>query len=216
MMIGEDVLGILAVACYRPNAFGEDDIVLLSNVAQQAALAVDNARHHATVEDQARRDSLTGVFNNKHLHLQLAETFARCRAENRPLSVIMVDIDHFKDYNDTYGHVIGDEVLRRVAQTIEERVPPGSIVGRWGGEEFTIILPGATAEGAYAVAENLRRGMSEMPLRTGSNRSIPTPTISQGIAAYPNNAASDDELILLADKALYKAKETGRSGIMTA
>lgn len=216
MLVGDDVLGILAVACYRPAAFGEEDIVLLSNVAQQAALAVDNARHHATVEDQARRDSLTGVLNNKHLHLQLNEAFSRCRAAGKPLAVIMVDIDHFKDYNDTYGHVIGDEVLRRVAQTIEALVPGGSIVGRWGGEEFTVILPGMTADEARAVAQRLRSGMAEMPLRNGSSRPIPKPTISQGIAAYPLNAQTDDELILLADKALYKAKDTGRNGVMVA
>lgn len=216
MLVGDVVLGLLAVACYRPNAFGEEDIDLLNNVAQQAALAVDNARHHAAVEDQARRDSLTGVFNNRHLHKRLNEEFTHCRAAGSPLSVIMVDIDHFKQYNDTYGHVIGDEVLRHVAQTIESLVPAGSTVGRWGGEEFTIILPGMAADGAWCVAERLRSGVAEMALRNGLNRPIPAPTISQGLASYPAHADSDDALILVADRALYKAKDAGRNSITVA
>jgi diguanylate cyclase (GGDEF)-like protein len=191
-------------------------MALLSNVAQQAALALDNARHHAQVEEQARRDSLTGVFNHGYVLSRLHEEFAHCQNTGRPLALIMLDIDHFKLYNDHYGHVVGDEVLCLVVQAIEAHLKAADSVGRWGGEEFTIVLPGSTTEQAKRVAEQMRRTLSDLALSDSSGQQLAKPTISQGIAAYPEHASSAEELIVMADRALYQAKKAGRAQVSVA
>jgi diguanylate cyclase (GGDEF)-like protein len=216
MVLGSEVLGILAVASYPAYAFDEDDLALLQNVAQQATLALDNARHHAQVEDQARRDSLTRVFNHRYLLDQLHKLFAQCQQSGRPLSLIMLDIDHFKQYNDRYGHVVGDDVLGLVAQAIQTHLKPQDIVGRWGGEEFTVALPGAATDQAYSVAEHMRRTLASLPLADSSGAPIPKPTISQGVATFPHHADDVANLIVAADRTLYVAKAAGRDQIRLA
>ena len=213
IMAGNAVLGLLAVASYRPYAFNEEDMALLDAVAQQASLALDNANHHAQVEEQARRDSLTGVSNHGFLLTWLQEAFDRCVASQTPLSMIMLDIDHFKMYNDEYGHVIGDTVLRLTAQTMQAHVKSSDAVGRWGGEEFAVVLPGATSAEALRVAERFRQSLAAAPLADAHGEAIPTPTVSQGIATYPNHVSAVADLIVLADNMLYLAKAEGRDRI---
>ncbi len=213
IMAGDSVLGLLAVASYQPYAFNEDDMALLDAVAQQASLALDNAHHHAQVQDQARRDSLTGVSNHGYLLTWLQEAFDRCKATQKPLSLIMLDIDHFKMYNDQYGHVIGDEVLRLTAQTMQAHVKSTDAVGRWGGEEFVVVLPGATADDALRVAERFRQSLAGARLVGAHGEAIPKPTVSQGIATYPRHVSTVEDLIVMADRMLYLAKEDGRDRI---
>ena len=216
IMAGDSVLGLLAVASYQPYAFNEEDMALLDAVAQQASLALDNAHQHAQVRDQARRDSLTGVSNHGYLLTWLQEAFDRCTATQKPLSLIMLDIDHFKMYNDEYGHVIGDEVLRLTAQTMQAHVMSTDAVGRWGGEEFVVVLPGAAAEDALRVAERFRQSLAGARLVGSHGEAIPKPTVSQGIATYPSHVSSVADLIVLADNMLYLAKEDGRNRIKVA
>lgn len=216
MMTGERFLGLLVVASYQPHAFDEDDVALLTNVANQAALALDNAWHHQQVEEQARRDSLTGVYNHGYFLQELAVRFEEMVNEEKPISLIMLDIDYFKKYNDTYGHVVGDEVLRITVQAIQAHVKRTDIVGRWGGEEFGIVLPGASSEQAHQVAERIRRTLAGLPLTDTSGKPIPKPTVSQGIATYPEHVRTMDELIVVADRVLYQAKSSGRDQVMVA
>jgi len=216
MMTSEGILGLLAVASYQPYAFDNDDQALLTTVARQAALALDNARHHAQVRDQARRDSLTGVYNHGYLLTCLREQIEKCTKQQCPLSMIMLDIDRFKRYNDQYGHTIGDEVLKLTAQAIRTHVKKTDAVGRWGGEEFAVVLPGATTAEARDVAERIRQTLLTMPLSDTNGRSIPKPTVSQGIATFPDHVSTAEDLVVLADRMLYQAKEAGRDMVKVA
>ncbi|MCA2000421.1 MAG: sensor domain-containing diguanylate cyclase, partial [Chloroflexi bacterium] len=147
-MRGARVNGIIAISSYRPNAFDLNDMELLENIAQRAALALDNAYRHEEVEKQARLDSLTGVYNHGYFINLLREQTQECREKNQPLSLIMLDVDHFKQYNDTFGHLIGDEVLVSLCSVIQRHVKATDAVGRWGGEEFCVSLPNASVEQA--------------------------------------------------------------------
>jgi len=130
-----------------------------------------------------------------------------------PISLIMLDIDHFKIYNDTYGHTIGDEVLRLTVQAIKSHIKKTDTVGRWGGEEFGIVLLNATITQANMVANRIRRTLSELPLFDVEGQTIPKPTISQGIATIPDHTTGADELVIIADRALYRAKARGRDQV---
>jgi diguanylate cyclase (GGDEF)-like protein len=208
--------GVIVVASYKPHAFKVEDVELVRNIAGQAALALDNARHHALVEDQARRDSLTGVFNHGYFLKQLSNAVDRARATHDFVSLIMLDIDFFKNYNDTYGHVIGDQVLCLIVEAIQVHIKQSDVVGRWGGEEFGIVLPETNVEQARQVANRIRETLAEMPLTDATGRTFPKPTVSQGIATYPTMVADADALVDLADRMLYLAKEQGRDQVFVA
>jgi diguanylate cyclase (GGDEF)-like protein len=216
ILAGENSLGLLAIASYNVNVFDNDDVTLLNNVAAQAALALDNARQHAEVKEQARRDSLTGVYNHGELLLRLEKEVEKGRKEESPVSLIMLDIDFFKEYNDTYGHILGDEVLHLLATTIQSHVKKSDIVGRWGGEEFAIALPGADTEQATWVANRIRKSLLQIEMRNKHSADIPSPTVSQGIATFPQHADDAAQLIGIADIALYQAKGRGRDQVIIA
>jgi len=212
----EELLGILAVASYQPYAFDESDQHLLEQIGQQAALSIRNARHHLEVEKRARLDSLTEVYNHGHFVQLLHREATTALEDERPLSLIMLDIDHFKQYNDTYGHAVGDQVLKLTVKAIQEHIKRSDAVGRWGGEEFGIALPDANLQQAEMVANRIRRTLANLPLQDTNGDPIPKPTISQGIASLPTHTEDVDELIIIADRALYKAKERGRDQVLIA
>jgi len=205
--------GLLAVSSYKANTFSQTDIELLSNLAQHAALALDNAIHHKQVEEQSRLDSLTGTYNHRHFLKSLQEHIDDAHLENKVISLIMLDIDFFKSYNDSFGHQVGDLVLKKLCETIQQNIKKGDFVGRWGGEEFVIALPGAKGEEAHQVAKRVQRTMQELVLSHPKHEEIPAPTISQGISVFPDEASEIDRFIYLADQRLYKAKERGRNQI---
>jgi diguanylate cyclase (GGDEF)-like protein len=210
---GGGQLGLVAVASYKPNAFSQVDLELLENIAQQAALALDNTYHHAAVEAQSRSDSLTGVYNHGYFLKILEREAEKTLQEQSQLSLIMLDIDHFKHYNDTYGHLAGDEILSLLTSNIQRHIHATDSVGRWGGEEFVILLPETTGEHAAVVAERIRQSMNTFIISRRDQQSIPSPTVSQGIAVYPDEANDIFALIDLADQRLYLAKERGRNQI---
>jgi diguanylate cyclase (GGDEF)-like protein len=214
-MKGSHVSGLMTIASYRPNAFNRSDLELLSNIAQLVTLALDNSYHHAQVKEQASLDSLTQVYNHgyfiKTLHTQ-AET---CLTQNQQLSLIMLDIDYFKQYNDSFGHLVGDEVLATLCETIRGHIKHGDTVGRWGGEEFAISLPNTGAEQALQVAERIRASLADSKFK-GNHMPFAVPTISMGIAVFPVETDSVTKLIDLADRRLYIAKERGRNQIEPA
>lgn len=216
LIIEEDLIGILAVACYQPHAYDENDQSLLEQIAQQAALSIKNARHHMEVERQAKLDSLTQVYNHGYFIEVLYREAKKAKEKDTPLSLIMLDIDHFKQYNDTYGHVVGDQVLKLTVQAMKEHIKSTDAVGRWGGEEFGIALPNANIEQAEMVAQRIRKTLAELPLYDTQGDPIPKPTVSQGIATLPDHTQDTDELIIIADRALYRAKEKGRDQVLIA
>jgi diguanylate cyclase (GGDEF)-like protein len=212
---GERDLGILAIASYVPFAFDEDDMTLLTNIAAQAALALDNARQHAAVKEQARRDSLTGALNHGCFLTLLDESIQLASRQNSSVSLIMLDIDLFKEYNDRYGHLVGDEILRQMVPIISPLLNPGDFIGRWGGEEFAIGLPGTDLDQAVQTAQKIRLCLARVELHN-RGQAIPAPTLSQGIATYPQHAQNSDQLVDIADAALYSSKNAGRDQLTPA
>ncbi len=210
---GLHVQGIIALASYRPNAFDRSDLELMNNIAQHAALALDNAFHHTQVEEQSHIDSLTGVYNHGYFLSLLKKYIQEARADSSLLSLIMLDVDYFKQYNDSYGHLAGDEILTALCKTITKHVKRLDIVGRWGGEEFVIALPGASGKQALQVAMRIHKTMATVKIKSMRRRNIPPPTLSQGIAQFPEEADEIMKLVDLADRRLYIAKERGRDQI---
>jgi diguanylate cyclase (GGDEF)-like protein len=205
--------GIVAVASYKRNAFSKGDLELLENFASQSATALDNAKHHNEVEERSRMDSLTFTLNHGTFLLLLGNEMERAKAENWPISLIMLDVDFFKQYNDTYGHLIGDQVLIGLTDTIRGHIKSTDLVGRWGGEEFVIALPHSSGSQAIQVAQRVRETLQNMRLTDRNNQVIPPPTISQGIAVFAQEADQAYTLIDLADERLFIAKNRGRDQV---
>ncbi|MCI0549460.1 MAG: sensor domain-containing diguanylate cyclase [Anaerolineae bacterium] len=208
-----NVTGIIALGSYKPNAFDRADMELFSNLAQHVTLALSNTFQHAQVEEQARLDSLTGVYNHGYFLKRLAEQADESSNTGIPLSLIMMDIDYFKQYNDTFGHLVGDQILNTLCAAIKQHIKQTDAVGRWGGEEFIISLPGASGAQAMQVAQRIGQTMSGLRVEDMEQRTVPVPTVSQGIAVFPDEANEIYRLIDLADQRLYIAKERGRNQI---
>ena len=208
-----NISGIMAMASYQPNAFDLGDLELLSSLAQHVTLALENSVRHAQVEEQARLDSLTGVYNHGYFLEKLAEQAEGSIVSKTPLSLIMLDIDYFKVYNDTYGHLVGDQILTSLCDIVRRHIKHGDAVGRWGGEEFIISLPNATCEQALHVARRIGDTMAQLRVADREQKTIPVPTVSQGIAVFPAEVDEIYRLIDLADRRLYIAKERGRNQI---
>lgn len=183
-------------------------------VQQRLALLMTNERLRRLVAV----DALTGIANRRHFDRSLEREVRRARREGRPLSLIFLDLDEFKRFNDTYGHPRGDEVLRHVAQTLNETFRRGGdFVARYGGEEFAVVLPDVDARRAALYAERLRRRIWRLAIPYGSSSSGDRVTISGGVATIaPRMKVSADQLLRAADKALYRAKCLGRNQIASA
>jgi diguanylate cyclase (GGDEF)-like protein len=210
---GENVTGVVALGSYQPNAFDSADLELLLSLAQHITVALDNALRHAQVEQQAQLDSMTGVYNHGHFLKKLAKQARESTENGVPLSVIMLDVDFFKQYNDAYGHLVGDHLLMALCIAIKQHLKQSDSVGRWGGEEFVISLPGASGAQATQVAKRIAQTIAAIPIHNREEKTIPVPTVSQGIAMYPMEADEIYQLIDLADRRLYIAKKRGRNQI---
>ncbi len=213
LVIGARVIGVLDIQSEELNAFEPNDATTLDALAGQIAIAIDNARLYGEMQEQARRDSLTQVYNHGYFIKQLNEEIERAQHLSKPLSLIMLDVDFFKDYNDQYGHVVGDEVLSKIVQTIRAHVKHTDLIGRWGGEEFCIALLGSDTASATAVAERIRQTLAKTRIVKKDSAPIPPPTVSQGIATFPIHAHDGATLIDKADSALYRVKSQGRDQI---
>lgn len=181
-------------------------------ISTTVAHTIQNTRLHTRINEMAIRDAVTGLYNRHHLDERLHHSFAISKRYNRELSVIMVDIDHFKACNDTYGHQVGDLILREVAHLMQNRLRATDVIGRYGGEEFLIILQETGHTGARIVAENLIHKVQQSPLDIGLESPIHV-TISAGFATYPSDATTLEQLIHMADMGLYEAKRKGRNRV---
>jgi diguanylate cyclase (GGDEF)-like protein len=193
------------------NSFSDEDRMTAVSLASQAVVALEAARLHRIVSNQALVDGLTGLANRRSCEETLAAELARAERFPAPLSVVLADLDDFKDVNDRFGHQAGDVVLREFASLLGENLRDIDLAGRWGGEEFLLLLPGTDVEGALHVAERVRRALQHRILLSVDGEPIPV-TASFGIAAYPTSESAA-ALFAAADAALYEAKKLGKNRI---
>ncbi len=158
---------------------------------------------------QALIDPLTGLYNRRWLKTMLPRQMHRCAQDQEPMVLLMIDIDHFKQFNDTHGHVAGDQALCTTAKVIQDGVRPGDLAARYGGEEVLVLLPDATLEAAETVAERLRQLVRQAPITMADGQLLPSITISLGLARMEDEGAAEG-LLTQADAALYRAKKNGR------
>ncbi len=215
-LISENKLLGCIVTKSTDNILSEKEISYLEQLTNQAATTINRANVYAEILKHATLDALTGFYNRHQLEERIKQEVSGAKRQNRRLCVIMTDIDYFKNVNDTYGHAAGDLVLKTVSNVIKHQLRDYDIAGRYGGEEFAIILPFTKIEEAQMVAQRLRRAVENTKIdiskiNTDAEKNINV-TISLGVSEYTNN---DNEKTLLqkADKALYKAKENGRNKV---
>jgi diguanylate cyclase (GGDEF)-like protein len=201
--------GLLSIESDAANLFQNDFEKILFTLVGNASVAITRARLYRNMELLAITDGLTQLINHKHFQEQLAKELERTNRYKRPMALLLMDIDHFKTFNDTYGHPVGDLVLREIAQCIKQALRANDVAARYGGEEFTVIIPDNGPEGALAAAERIRKRVEQRVIMSGQTQL--RITISVGCASFPAHAATQQELIDNADKALYYSKETGRN-----
>lgn len=206
------VVGLLVFAARRPHAFSSYEIKILEVLAIQAAVSLENARVHAQMEQLATRDGLTGCHNHRYFQEWLDMELRRAARMPLVISLVMCDIDHFKKFNDTYGHPVGDRVLQAVASIFLSGVRGTDLAARYGGEEFALVLLNSGKRDAVTFAERIREAVAKMTIEfAGEQLSV---TISMGVATFPDDAADKAALIDLADQALYAAKQSGRNRVV--
>lgn len=188
--------------------WAENELLLLHTVADQLAVAVNQAHLFAQMQQQALTDGLTGCYNRRSFELQLERDLHLATRMRQPLSLIMLDLDHFKQINDQAGHDAGDVALRMLADTLRAELRAVDTAARFGGDEFVMILPQANYEGAQLVAERLRKRI-EQTVVPGFGQV----TASFGVASFPAHASSRDTLVVAADRALYNSKDAGRNRV---
>ncbi|HZB04123.1 MAG TPA: diguanylate cyclase [Actinomycetota bacterium] len=210
---GDRTMGVIALyGRPTPEPFGEGDVETLSSFAAQASVAIENVLLHQETEQLSITDGLTGVWNRRYLELSLRKEIERASRFSRPLSVLMIDIDRFKDVNDRFGHPRGDgvlvEVTRRIMGTIRTQI---DFVSRYGGEEFVVVLPETPCDGGKVVAEKIRAAVRDHPfVGDGTHLTI---TVSVGVSAYPLDGLTAEDIIRAADEAMYRAKRAGRDRV---
>ncbi len=208
-------VGILLLTYHAPCTFSADTRQLLQILANQVAVAIVNNQMFEDLNRTATTDPLTGLANHRAFHARLDEEMKRARRSGKEVSVVMMDVDGFKLFNDTYGHPVGDQVLKAVADLLAENARGSDVLTRYGGDEFAAILPETGAKGAIVQAERLRSAMAERAFAAPDGTAIPI-RMSFGIASYPHTARNAQELVGFADANLYESKAQGGGGITVA
>jgi diguanylate cyclase (GGDEF)-like protein len=214
---GSSAFGVISVESSRPGAFGDRDLRVLGAFANTAAVAIDNARLHAEVQRLAVTDSLTGLANPRAFEHALVTEFSRAQRYGYALSLVIMDIDSFKVYNDTFGHPAGNERLKAIAEVLRESVREPDLPVRYGGEEFALLLPHTAKAGAEVLAERVREAAEQSaPRRPRKGDPVPGYTLSLGVATFPEDAMTADDLVVAADYAELAAKRAGKNRVCVA
>lgn len=215
LKVGNTVVGVMNLARTNVGGFYESELQLLKLLSDQAAIAISNASLHQMVSRQAYSDTLTGLPNRRALDERLEEEVLSARKNNYSFAVIMMDLDGFKAINDTYGHPVGDDVLRLVFGSMSRGVRNTDFLARYGGDELTLILSQSDLSSALIVAEKITDGMKKIKFKLPDGKKLQL-GISGGIAIYPVNARSGPDLLRASDAALYKAKKYDRGTFQVA
>ncbi len=204
------LVGSFTLMSKKKGLFTEHEVEIFSILANQIAVSLDNAKMYQRVEEMAVTDGLTGLYNHRKFQELLGEELKRSERHPQSLSLLLVDIDHFKRINDKYGHPVGDSILKKLSQVLRESVREIDHPCRYGGEEFALILVNTNSKGAFRMAERIRKNVAKSNFRLENGERIEV-AISTGIATYPDDSRSQQELIDRADQALYHAKQKGRN-----
>ncbi|NLL90297.1 MAG: diguanylate cyclase [Dehalococcoidales bacterium] len=203
----DKLIGILALGNKKNNAvMSQEDIEIITDITNQAGIIIENAQLYTQARIRANTDELTGLYNHRHFHERIDQEITRDSRFGGTFSLIMMDVDLFKSYNDIYGHLAGDKMLRKIGEYIQKSIRRIDMAFRYGGEEFTVILPEAHIDAAYKVAERIRKTIESET----SARAMPI-TVSLGVANWPKDGVLKEEIIGKADAALYRAKQMGRN-----
>jgi diguanylate cyclase (GGDEF)-like protein len=214
LVVGERMVGALAVASL-PSPPPEVKQVLRL-IAQVAAAAVHQAARYTEMRLTASIDGLTGIFNKACLTRRLSESVQVARDTGGVFSILLCDIDNFKHFNDRNGHQAGDRLLRSLAGLVQGNIRRGTLFGRFGGEEFLLVLPGTPKDKALAAAYNIRRLIAEHPFESAEHQPLGCVSVSGGVATFPEDGLDSAALLRAADEALYDAKRSGRNRILPA
>ncbi len=215
LMMGARVVGVMNLARTSAGEFNQSEIRLLTLLADQAAIAIINARLHERVSHQAHSDELTNLPNRRALDERLDKAIAQSIYSGKPFSTAMMDLDGFKVINDSYGHEVGDEVLRQVATTMERSLRSTDFLARYGGDEWTLVLSETNLTQAQLVIQKIQNGLRNNPIHLPDGKTTFI-GISGGIALYPLHADTAPGLIRAADEALYRAKKGSRGLFLVA
>jgi len=207
----QKILGILRLESNDVECFSPDDLRLLDIIGHLSSVAIQNAILYKKTEELAIRDSLTGLYVHRHFQERLQEEIHRAMSANSFLSLLMCDLDHFKEYNDKYGHPAGDTLLKGITEELSRNIQPGDLAARYGGEEFALVLPRRSKDEALEIAENIRKSIEGRVFMLSKKKTHST--ISIGVVTFPMDAMVKDALIRRADEALYRAKEKGRNRV---
>jgi diguanylate cyclase (GGDEF)-like protein len=205
MIVGGRIIGAISTQSYVSDAYDERHLKLLNAIAEQSSVAVQNARLYERAKELADNDALTGLAHQRSVQERLAYELKRARRSNTKVSLLMMDIDRFKAFNDTYGHPIGDRVLKEVATVLRRVARETDVLGRYGGDEFCAILPDTDREAAQKFADRLNAEINRKTFEIDEQQSIPI-RLSIGIAVYPDECEGREDLVGVADAALYAAK----------
>lgn len=213
LIANDTVLGVLTVGTSGERVLQSYDLDVFRSLASNIAMTIAHAKHVAKVEVQAITDGLTGLYNYRYFRAILEQEFKRVVRYNRSLSLLMIDIDYFKHYNDANGHLMGDAALKTVADLLRASCRDIDFIVRYGGEEFAVLLPETNVKDAYLIAERIRASIAEYPFPNCQAQPNGALTVSIGIAEYPADADNDIDLIERADAALYQSKRCARNRI---
>jgi len=214
MVAGDTTLGVLALA--RPDRHHDSERDVLEMIARIGALTWKNVQAYREKEVEAEIDKLTKIFNKGALLRRLGLALHEARSTGGKAAIFMFDLDNFKIYNDTNGHLAGDRLLTQLAQLVKETVRTDDVFGRFGGEEFLLVMPNRTGAQAMTAAGTIRKRIAEFPFEGGDTQPLGIVSISGGVAVFPDDASQQVDLMQAADNALYRAKTGGRNNVVRA
>jgi len=210
----ERLLGVLRVESSRPRGLEMEDLRLVRILADLASLGIENSQLYQRMVELAITDDLTGLAVRKHFQKRLGEEIARSKVLQVPIGLLLIDIDHFKVYNDTFGHSAGDKLLKHLASILRQLQRPGEVIARFGGEEFVFLLPGVDLEQSLHRAEAIRSRVERAQIEL--RRSLTQTTVSVGVAVFPRDGDAPEPLLKTADDRLYRAKAGGRNQVCSS